>query len=549
MNHPGIRNPQTDSAGIFLVGGAMGGVAVTLREMGLPVDVHHMGSIDELLLHVEDHEVACAVVDQSRPTESRGLKLALLAASRKVRHLMVLAPPGGRAEIEAIHGVHRVLRTPIAPKQVIDAVLAYADDLADTQSVPADLGAVVPPSPADHRRASAPAGIASAGSRARRLWQSVRHHSLSIVGDAARTPWQRFLPLASMVYKKLAMVILASLFALFLSYGTIIVFFLTSSRWSLPIELSKGHELVLRAEKDLGEMRVRENQVMQALNQAEGGLAIAERDKRDARMRLEITGRSIDLELTQQSKLLEETRAHILRLKQIIADFRNENGRGTFARNLEQAYAKRTITKKALEAGTLAVLESLHRMAVISNELAVNQIEENRIGTRVEFLKSLRAQIDKPEIRILTAASSDMVYLARDAIADQNIVAEADEIIANRLAEVQHLRNSLGVVQENIATLLATPVGRAITAPVTVVFVPYENTDHYASHTPLYSCGLMVVFCSQVGVTGDAIPGETNAVHPLFGKPLRGVFVEAILENKDGAKKEILHAGRPPLFF
>ena len=24
--------------------------------------------------------------------------------------------------------------------------------------------------------------------------------------------------------------------------------------------------------------------------------------------------------------------------------------------------------------------------------------------------------------------------------------------------------------------------------------------------------------------TGAAIPGETNAVHPLFGKPLRGVF-------------------------
>ena len=365
----------------------------------------------------------------------------------------------------------------------------------------------------------------------------------------ARTPWQRFLPFASMAYKKLAMVILASLFALFLCYGTIIVFFLTSSRWSLPIELSSGHELVLRAEKDLGEMKVRQNQVSQSLEEAEGALRIAERDKRDAKLRLQITKKSIDLELSQQHKLLEETRAHILRLKEIIADFRNEHGRGTFARNLEQAYANRTITKKSLEAGTLAVLESLHRMAIISNELAVNQIEESRISTRVEFLKSLRAQIDEPEIRILTAASSDLVYLARDAIADQNVVAEADEIIGNRLVEVKHLRDSLDVVQKNIATLLATPVGRAISAPVTVVFVPYENAAQYYEHAPLYRCALMVVFCTKVGETGETIPGESNSVHPLFGKPLRGVFVEAVLADKDDAKEEILHADRPPLFF
>lgn len=535
------------------MGGAMSPIVEALRGTEVPVTSRHMASIDDLLRHVEDHAVACAVVDQSRPTESRGLKLALLAASRKIRHLIVLAPPGGRAEIEAIHGVHRVLRTPVAPKQVIDAVLQHAAHVA---------GAPPPPAPAlgitgrggERHVPKRPSGLlGSAGiaihGQLSGLIATLKGRVANLGNGPARTPWQRFLPFASMAYKKLAMVILASLFALFLCYGTIIVFFLTSSRWSLPIELSSGHELVLRAEKDLGEMKVRQNQVSQSLEEAEGALRIAERDKRDAKLRLQITKKSIDLELSQQHKLLEETRAHILRLKEIIADFRNEHGRGTFARNLEQAYANRTITKKSLEAGTLAVLESLHRMAIISNELAVNQIEESRISTRVEFLKSLRAQIDEPEIRILTAASSDLVYLARDAIADQNVVAEADEIIGNRLVEVKHLRDSLDVVQKNIATLLATPVGRAISAPVTVVFVPYENAAQYYEHAPLYRCALMVVFCTKVGETGETIPGESNSVHPLFGKPLRGVFVEAVLADKDDAKEEILHAGRPPLFF
>lgn len=541
--------PQTGALEVIFVGGAMASVAITAKELGEPVRVRHMASIDDLLQHVEDHTVDCAVVDQSRFTESRGLKLALLAASRKIRHLMVLAPAGGRAEIEAIHGVHRVLRTPIAPKQIIDAVHSHAHDAA-AMAAPAHPAIGITGKAAGRRATTGRRSLVGPlGRRIATFANSLKARATHAGSGAMRASWPRFLPLASMAYKKLAMVILGALFALFISYGAIIVFFLTSNSWSMPIELSSGHELVLRAEKDLAEMKVRENQVSQSLEEAEGALAIAERAKRDAKLRLQIAKRSIDIELSQQNKMLQETREHILRLKQIIADFRNANGRGTFARNLEKAYDKRIITKKSLEAGTLAVLESLHRMAVISNELAMNQIEEGRINTRVEFLKSLRAQIDLPEIRVLSAASSDLVYLAREAIADQNVIAEAEQVIANRTTEAVHLRDSLDVVQGGITSLLSTPVGRAITTPVTVVFVPYENSGNHQKNTPLYRCALMVVLCSRVGVTGDAIPGETNAVHPLFGKPLRGVFVEAVLGNKNDAKEEVLHAGRPPLFF
>jgi predicted acetyltransferase len=46
------------------------------------------------------------VVDQSKPTESRGLKLALLAAAKRIKHLIVIADEKNAAEAKAIHGVH-----------------------------------------------------------------------------------------------------------------------------------------------------------------------------------------------------------------------------------------------------------------------------------------------------------------------------------------------------------------------------------------------------------------------------------------------------------
>ncbi|MGB7206361.1 MAG: hypothetical protein WBD37_12880 [Anderseniella sp.] len=540
----------------IFVGSAMEDVCDAIMAQDGPVHGTHMRSIDDLLSYIEDNYVECAVVDQSLPTESRGLKLVLLAAANKIKHLIVLAPAKQRADIEAIHGVHQVLRTPAAPKQIIGAVFDHAEHVmthkmarsnAKTEEaktpVP-DIGKAVP-APAPDK----PKKVGKDGILNKDFITRVKGLKQKFENSGSKTLWQRFLPLVSYAYKKLAIVILTSLFALFLSYGSIILFFLTSSSWSMPIELSSGHALVVRAEKDLGEMQVRQNQVTQSLEAARSALTIAERDKRDAKLRLEISKRTIDVELGSQSKLLRETREHILRLKQIISDFRNANGRGTFARNLEKAYENRTITKKSLEAGTLAILESLHRMAVVSNELAVKEIEEDRINTRVEFLNSLRAQIDQPEIRTLSAAGSDLVYLAREVIADHNVIAQADKHIASKQAEIANLSDSLGVVTGNINSLLATPVGRAITNPVTVVFVPYENSDNFSTSQPLIRCAMMIAFCSKVGETGELIPGETNAVHPLFGKPLRGQFVEALLKNNNDAKEELLHAGRPPLFF
>ena len=67
--------------------------------------------------------------------------------------------------------------------------------------------------------------------------------------------------------------------------------------------------------------------------------------------------------------------------------------------------------------------------------------------------------------------------------------------------------------------------------------------------TPIYTCTIAIFWCSNVGTVGERIGGEISTTHPFFGKPIRGQFVEANLTEKSAAQKEIIHVGRPPLFF
>jgi hypothetical protein len=85
-----------------------------------------MRSIDDLLAYIEDHEVDVAVVDQSKPTESRGLKLALLAAAKRIKCLIVIADPKNAAEAKPSMACTEVIRAPVSDKRLLDAVITHA---------------------------------------------------------------------------------------------------------------------------------------------------------------------------------------------------------------------------------------------------------------------------------------------------------------------------------------------------------------------------------------------------------------------------------------
>ncbi|MEM8749147.1 MAG: hypothetical protein AAGF28_02520 [Pseudomonadota bacterium] len=536
---------------VLFVGAALAGTKSIFKRRDEVVRCEHAPTpaiaLDMITTQAQSRPFDCVMIDMRRETDGSPLNVFPIAALRACGQLTILARPADVKTYEEILGVDQVLAAPVNPQDIMATIIDAAPiyDEAEPEFVPIQAGTA---SDAEPEVPQAEPGE----SRVQEGLKSVTkgfESSLSTLRDADQQIWQKFLPLANFLYKKLAIIVLSALFLTFVAYGSMIVFFMSSSSWSLPFELSRGHLLVEKVERDLSSMRVRRNQLSQDLTQARVEAAKADRDGRDAKLRLTLTERTVEAEILLQTDERLEIRDHIDRLKKVIADFNQLNSGGGFAKNLETAFAKRLITRKALNSGTLAVLETLHRMATVQNEISVKQMELQKVTQRLEFLRTLQAEIKQPEVRVVTSAGADLAYLAREVIESKNQIAIANRNGAAANKRVAQLENSLSVMQSNLDSLSATPAARAIEAPVMVLFVPYTNAADVTPGEPLYGCALSFFFCSRVGEVGAAVDGETTAVHPLFGKPMRGTFVEAKFADPRSVTEEIVHAGRSPLLF
>ncbi len=566
---------------VLFVGRSLAGMKRVFKRQDEVVRCDHAADMADAVTMIETQAAIrpfdCIMVDMRCEEDGTPLNVVAIAALKGSRHLAVLASDENAESLEGLVGIDTILRAPVDPKEIILTIVNSAPDrspdveefIAIPRKNPLDEPQDNVVTPTVEKPAGAPAVEAvdddvseaveaHTGSDAGEEKQEAAakstitkgfESSLALAQEADQQVWQRFVPLANFLYKKLAIVVLSALFLTFLAYGAMIVFFMSSSSWSLPFELSRGHLLVEKAERDLSSMRLRRNQIRQDLTLANVELSKAERDRRDGNLQLTLTKRTVEEEIIRATTDHLEIGRHISRLKQVIGDFNTLNGKGGYARNLKGAFSQRLITRKALNSGTLAVLETMHRIATVQNEISLKQIELQNVTRKLEFLRSLLDEIKQPEIRVVTSAGSDLAHLAREVIESKNLIAAAERTSKAAGQRVTRFNNSLEVISKNISSLEATPVARAIKAPVMVLFVPYTNTHNLAPGTTLHGCALSFFFCSRVGEVGAPVDGETTAVHPLFGKPMRGTFVEATFTDPKSVTEEIVHAGRAPLFF
>ena len=217
---------------------------------------------------------------------------------------------------------------------------------------------------------------------------------------------------------------------------------------------------------------------------------------------------------------------------------------------LNALYSKRLINRKAFTSSTLGLLETGQRMSGLDSEIDIMTSARDQMETELRMLHSLKLQLAQAgPMGQITAASSELLLLTK-----QTLDARTARDVAYKEFEVssktrQTLLNSQAVIEKQIATYENSTLGRAIKSRVDVLFVPYGNEDKYKPGTSLYSCRFTMVWCSKAGVVGQILPGEIASVHPFFGKPIRGFFVEADLTDKKAATREIIHAQRKPLFF
>jgi len=360
----------------IFVGAAMKQVSKTVMDHDVPVRARHMRSIDDLLMLIEDNDVECAVVDQSLPTESRGLKLVLLAGVHKVKHLIVVAPPGSLAEIEAIDGVHKVLSAPATSQQIIDTVQDRAGRAAPV-SLPVAVTVNTAITPLDGAETSSYGiGVKIAG---------YRTAVLKTLNEVRFLPPQHYW--SQLTTRFVTRPVIAATASAFLCLGTISAVSLASGNFAAPGEATSQQAMVAPPQSSSDEPEEQLYQVMPLLHQSMPGLAAAELSRRDARFRLLVSSRTIDLEISKQQKLKQQFLAHITHLRSMTAELKVTDG-----------------SELSRATGINSSLSSQTRAAVLAAELTLQELEVGKIDTFLTHLNLLKSGIDLPETSSLKVA-------------------------------------------------------------------------------------------------------------------------------------------------
>jgi hypothetical protein len=360
----------------------------------------------------------------------------------------------------------------------------------------------------------------------------------------------RFMTLVSTLYKRAAFVMLFSLFIAFAFYGVLIAFFLLSSGWGAPMTLTRGHELVSKVEREITEVQVALNQTEQRLSDQALAQVTAEKDFAEAEALVKYAAGTVRKELqlrARQSAVLEQS---IKRLQKVKTQLDKQvNAKGPSA-DLERLYQKRLIDRTSYSSGTLNLIEAGQRLAALEIEIDQAKGQITEFESSSVMLRSLGAALKEGKgLSGITATSSDLLLLTKqssDALAARDLAKSQLVSVGENKATLSKSRN---VLTSQLAQLEASPVARALHKRIDVVFVPYGNEPQFAEGSPLYTCSFTILWCSKAGEAGKALPGEINAVHPFFGKPIRGSFVEVRLSTPDAAMREIIHGTRKPVFF
>lgn len=529
----------TEPSLILVMGPQASAFAAALVRLRGNTEIHHAETAAEAIEQLSAHNFDHVLVD-NRTDGALTLTIPRLAQLDSVQRITVLAGPNSAETIAAIPGIGQVITPPYNPIEIAASLgIEVRDSRKD--NIPVDN---------DRRAGNMETEAAAEPSDA--VQQSGREHPKLVLLEVLTTIGRiipGLTPLLSMLYKNVALTILAALFFAFVSYGIMIAFFLTSGDWSSPLQLQPGHELVVKAESERSELKIKRNlarqQIAEATNKAaEAGEALLRADALAA-----FTAGTIDQEIANLEARHGQYEAEIAGLEQILESFGTPSERRKTTARIKADYDRRLITRAAYQSAVLGNAQVERQIADIKSKLADTRHAFSVHSQSMSFLKSLKEQASGAAPLAAGSGQAAFVPLTNQIIEIRQIRSSAKANLAAANAAIPSLTDSLAVLEKGIADLEATPMIRAINQPVNVLFVPYDNLESYGENQPLYACAAALFWCSKVGETGAAISGEISTTHPFFGKPIRGQFVEAKLTDPSAAKEDILHVGRPPFFF
>jgi hypothetical protein len=528
---------------ILVMGPAARAIAGALVRMRGTAEIHHAETAAEAIELLSANRFDHVLVD-NRADGALALTIPRLAGLETVDRITVLSGPVSAQAIAAIPKISAVITPPYNPIEIANSLGIEVTDSRRNENQG------LAPDQMMGRRAEDDTIEDAVGSMPESAegHQPNRQPSALRLVSAIACMIPGLTPLFSMLYKNLALAILAALFVAFVGYGIMIAFFLVSGDWASPLQLQPGHELVVKAEREFNELQVKRNLVSQQLSEARNRSSEAKENLTRANRLAAITGGIIDQEIATKDERFSELQNEIETLKSVLTSFGSPKDGERERKSLERDYKQRLITRGTYQSSLIAQAQIERQRADMSEELTAKMNELRDRDQSVAYLANLKLQLNEDTESVPGPGQAVYVPLANQIMEVRQIRSSAKSTIAASSETIPSLENSYAVLTSGLNQLEVSPMIRALEKPITVLFVPYDNLEAFGENQPLYACAVAIFWCSNVGTTGKPISGEIVTTHPFFGKPIRGQFVEAILTDPSAAKKEIFHVGRPPLF-
>ena len=214
-------------------------------------------------------------------------------------------------------------------------------------------------------------------------------------------------------------------------------------------------------------------------------------------------------------------------------------------KQLEQDFDAKLITQQELLAGS-------YQLAQLAQARSSLMQRDAELSENIRMLSGEAGALEgavKGQTKGASALSYEGLLLRREHARSQAEALGAAREVEALQASLTDFGQAISAYDALLGRLRSDPLLQASERQLHVAFVPYDGESSVHEGAALYGCRLVLVVCERVGRVKGYLAGEHVQSHPVYGKELRGQWLEVELEDPEWAKAKVLHTNRPPLFF